>query len=82
MMGKNGIYKTSDLYAAAWLLSKGFQLQGIDRSNKQRNDFVFEDRPDRPELVHSFMCGQAMGNLADFIYYLKRAKRLLYSREI
>ena len=81
-MQKNGIYKTSDLYAAAFLLSKGFQLQSVDRSNKQRNDFVFADRPDRPELVHSFMTGQAMGNLAGFIYHLKRAKRLLYSHEV
>jgi len=81
-MGKNHIYKTSDLYAAAFLLSKGFQLQGVDRSNKQRNDFVFTDRPDRPELVLSFMTGQALGNLAEFVYHLKRAKRLLYSFEV
>jgi len=81
-MEANGIYRTSDLYVAAWLLSKGLELQDIDHHNKQRCDFVFTDRPDRPELVHSFLCGSATGNLADFIYHLKRAKRALYSSEV
>jgi len=81
-MGMNGIYRTSDLYIAAWLLSKGLQLEGIDRRNKQRCEFIFVDQQDRPDLVYSFMCGRAIGNLADFLYHLKRAKRLLYSREV
>jgi len=81
-MEANGTYRTSDLYVAAWLLSKGLELQKIDRSNSRRCDFVFTDRPDRPELVHQFLCGQAVGNLADFVFNLRRAKRLLYSSEV
>jgi len=81
-MGVNGAYCTSDLYVAAWLLTKGLELQDIDRRNSQRCDFIFADRPDRPELVRSFMCGRAVGNLADFIFHLRRAKRLLYSNEV
>jgi len=81
-MEKSGLYKTSDLYVAAWLLAKGLKLQDIDHHNRQRWDFVFVDRQDRPELVRSFMCGRATGNLADFLYHLKRAKRLLYSVEV
>ncbi len=72
-------YRTSDLYITAWLLSKGLQLQGIDRHNPRRSEFIFIDREDRSELVHSFMVGQATGNLPDFIYYIRKAKRLLYS---
>jgi len=81
-MGTNGIYRTSDLYIAAWLLSKGLQLQDIDRRNSRRCDFIFIDRQDRPQLVYSFMCGRATGNLTDFLYHLKTARRLLYSREV
>lgn len=81
-MGTDGTYRTSDFYIAVWLLSNGLQLQGIDRSNKRRNDFIFIDREDRPELVHCFMCGRAEGNLPDFIYYIRKAKRLLYSTEV
>lgn len=75
-------YKTSDIYVASFLLSKGLQLEGIDRRDKQRVYFIFIDREDRPNLVRSFICGQAEGNLADFLYHFKRAKRLLYSVEV
>ena len=75
-------YRTSDIYIASYLLSKGLELQGIDRRNSQRCDFIFIDREDRPDLVRAFMCGQAEGNLPDFLYHFKRAKRLLYSREV
>ena len=75
-------YRTSDIYIASWLLSKGLQLQEIDRCDKQRVYFIFIDREDRPNLVRSFMCGQAEGNLPDFLYHFKRAKRLLYSVEV
>ena len=72
-------YRSSDLYVSAWLLSQGLVLLDIDRTNPRRLDFVFQDRPDRAQLVHDFQCGTATGNLADFIYQLRRAKRLLYA---
>lgn len=50
-MGTDGSYRTSDLYIAAWLLSRGLGLKDIDRRNKQRSDFIFRDRSDRPEAV-------------------------------
>lgn len=75
-------YRTSDLYIASYLLSKGLELEGIDRRNSQRCDFIFIDREDRPELVRAFMVGQATGNLPTFIFHLKRARRLLYSTEV
>jgi len=78
----NGTYRTSDVYITAWLLSNGLELKGIDRSNKQRNDFIFKDRSDRPELVNQFLCGSATGNVVDFVFYMRRAKRLLYSKEV
>ena len=81
-MGIDGTYRTSDLYIAAWLLSRGLQLQDIDRRDRRRCDFIFVDRPDRPELVQSFLIGSATGNVADLIYHLKRAKRLLYSPDL
>jgi len=81
-MVADGIYKTSDFYVAAYLLSKGLQIQGIDRHNPRRSEFIFIDREDRPQLVQSFLCGQAVGNLPDFIFYIRKAKRLLYSAEV
>ena len=72
-------YVTSDMYLSAFLLSQGFVLEDIDRSDGKRLRFVFQDRPDRPQLVHNFLSGKAIVNVADFIYQLRRAKRLLYA---
>lgn len=35
-------YRTSDIYIASWLLSKGLQLEGLDRRNPRRIDFIFQ----------------------------------------
>jgi len=43
-IGVNGAYHTSDLYVAAWLLTKGLELQDIDRRNSRRCDFIFNLR--------------------------------------
>jgi hypothetical protein len=32
-MGADGVYQTSDFYVAAWLLSNGLRIKGIDRHN-------------------------------------------------
>lgn len=81
-MGVDGNYRTSDLYIASWLLSKGLQLEGLDRRNPRRIDFIFRDRADRPELVLQFTYGSAIGNVADFCYSMRKCKRLLYSSEV
>ena len=81
-MKMNEKYQTSDLYLAAYLLSMGLELLDVDRSDRRRCNFVFADREDRAELVHSFMVGRATANVPDFVYHLKKAKRLLYSVEV
>ena len=73
------LYQTSDFYLAAWLLSKGFMLENLDHTDPKRFEFIFQDRPDRPELVKEFISGRAVGNVADFVYQLRRAKNLLYA---
>jgi len=73
-VGTDGIYKTSDFYVASYLLSKGLQIQGIDRHNPRRSEFIFKDREDRPELVQAFVCGRAVGNLPDFISWLNNLR--------
>lgn len=81
-MEVDGTYRTSDLYVVAWLLSNGLELRHIDRRNPKRCDFIFTDRSDRRELVQTFVYGSATGNLVDFIFHLRKAKRLLYSSEV
>jgi hypothetical protein len=58
-METDEVYRTSDIYVAAWLLTNGLELRGLDHSNNQRCDFIFKDRPDRPGVVNQFLCGSA-----------------------
>lgn len=82
LMDEKGIYKTTDLYLSAWLLLNGIEILNLDRSNSRRCDLIFKDREDRPILVHEFMCGSATGNVADSLFYLKKARRLLYAHNV
>ena len=75
------IYRTSDFYLASWLLLNGLHLQKVDHSNLRRSTFIFFDQTDRSELVNKFLDGSAIGNIADFVECIRKAKRLLYSRE-
>ena len=44
-MEMKGNYHTTDLHITAWLSSNGLELLDIDRRNRQRLDFLFQDRP-------------------------------------
>jgi len=55
-IGVNGAYHTSDLYVAAWLLTKGLELQDIDRRNSRRCDFIFNLRRARRLVEKDTMC--------------------------
>ena len=61
-MEVSGNYHTSDLYLAAYLLSMGLELLDVDHRDRRHCKFVFADRQDRSELVHSFMVGRATAN--------------------
>ncbi|MFC1982696.1 DUF5659 domain-containing protein [Chloroflexota bacterium] len=59
-MGTNGTYRTSDFYIVAWLLSKGLQLEGLDRRNPRRIHFIFQDTKRRPKTLSGIKRGLAM----------------------
>jgi len=46
-------YETTDLYLASFLKARGMRLLDIHRDGR-RATFVFEDRPDRAELITGF----------------------------
>ena len=47
-------WRTSDLYMAAFCLSKGIQLAGVER-NSRRVSFVFHDSPEREGLITGYL---------------------------
>ncbi len=59
-------YQTSDLYLSSALKINGFRLIDLRRDEKGRGIFVFEDRPDRPQIVRDYFSGQLAGSLKAF----------------
>lgn len=48
------LFKTSSFYPAAFLIAKGLRLVDVDRTDPQRAKFVFQDRPNRQQLIRAF----------------------------
>ena len=72
-------FKCSDFYLSAFLISQGFKLLNIDKSNPRRVLFIFKDRKDRENLVEDFLFGRAQIEPKSFISAIKELKQLLYS---
>jgi len=70
-------YHTTDLYLGAFLKARGMKL--LDRRlDGRRVTFVFEDRPDRKQLVLEFYAnGQVRAN--DFVHALQDLKAVVYN---
>ena len=60
------IFQTYDLYLASALKLEGFRLVKIEKNEVGRGIFMFEDRPDRPELVRKYFSGDLVGSLKAF----------------
>jgi len=67
--------KTSDFYLAAYLLDKGFELQGSDRSNPKRIFFHF-DSGENEAIV--FFNKEAVVEPISFSMSIKYLKKELY----
>ena len=74
---KNSYY-TSDWYLCVFLIAKRFHLLDIDRSNRSRCQFIFDDSPELQEEVRNFWRNGEVG-AQDFVMAVKKAKALLHS---
>ena len=70
-------YSTSDLYLAAYLKSRGMKI--IDRETEgRRTTFIFEDVPNREELVRDFY-NEGPVNITDFVHAIQDIKAIVYN---
>ena len=74
----NNSYLTSDWYLCIFLIAKGFQLLDIDRSNRSRCQFIFDDSDKLQDEVKTFWRNGEVG-AQDFVMAVKKAKALLHS---
>ena len=72
-------FTTSDFYAAAFLSAKGYQLFGINKADSRRYRFIFEDQPNRPQLVSAYFAGLVEVNARAFVTAIKELKSLMYN---
>lgn len=80
-------FRTSNLYAAAFLFAKGLSLVNIDKTSPRKAQFVFEDSPERELLIqqYNFAPRDSKDCLVDarqFIFALKTLKERLYQQEV
>jgi hypothetical protein len=66
-------FVTSDTALAAWLVSRGFELQNLDNSRPNSVAFLFADSNDElVKAVKIFQLGTAEGNILAFYRAYKR----------
>ncbi len=70
-------FKTYDLVLAAWLLSKGADLVGVDDADPQRVRFILTPRPSHDDLS-AFEEGQTTAQVQSFYKALRRCKTAIY----
>ena len=77
----NNSYLTSDWYLCVFLIAKGFPLINIDRSNRSRCQFIFEENDKLQDEVKNFWRNGEVG-AQDFVMAVKKAKALLHSDSV
>ncbi len=71
------LFRTSDLYLAAYLIARGLRLWATDPHDLARVVFVLTPRPN-PDDLAAYGAGTATANVADFGRALRTLKRALY----
>lgn len=79
MNNENSKFETRDFYLSAFLLSQGFKLLDINRSDPRKVLFIFQDKESRQSLIEDFLFGRIKANPKDFVVAIKELKQLLYS---
>lgn len=82
-MNTNQDYSTTSFYLAAFLLTKGLGLIGIDRTDVQRSKFQFAKSPQWDRLIEAFNFAKendpkVMVDPRKFVMTIKGLKEKLY----
>jgi hypothetical protein len=73
-------YKTSNFYLATFLFCRDQELVDIEKENPKRAEFVFNDSPEREDLVRVFDYGkEALVDARQYASALKELKNKIYS---
>lgn len=73
------IFTTYDLGVSAALLSAGYKLNGLDRSNPRRSLFIFQHTPTIEADANKYFSDQLQVKARSYFDNLKALKNKLYS---
>ena len=65
-------YETNDFYLGCYLKSRGMKISHIKRDGR-RSTFVFEDNPERKELIQAFYNDEFVNGFVHAVQDLKAA---------
>lgn len=85
MSDTHSLYKTPSLHLAAYLMTCGIELQGIEpmKNEPDRFVFVFSNTEACPDLTAQFLVGQGGEvNVHHFLGSLQRLKNLVHERPV
>ena len=71
-------FQTADWYLFVWLIANRFEVKAIDKQNRNKCLFFFEDSPDLMVAVEAFWQNSNV-RVQDFILAVKKAKVLLHA---
>jgi len=74
----NKAFSTSDFCLATTLVSLGFPILQLDRTDPRRVNFVFADQKDLQEEINLFWEEKTLISPMAFYYAQKKLKSLLY----
>ena len=76
-----GYFRTFDLGVCAALVSSGFQLASLDRSNPKKCEFLFENRLDIGTIAEDYWADKLKINARTFFDNVRAIKNRLYSSD-
>ena len=78
----NNNIEISDLGATASLITNGFKLHSLDRTNKKRVLFYFENSPELQQALREYFSFDLQGDCQTLFNAIKSLKCQIYSDNI
>lgn len=75
---QHSYFQTSDWYLFVWLIAHGHEVKAIDKQNRARCIFFFEDVLKLTQDVEAFWKNKPIA-VQDFVLAIKKAKVLLHA---
>ncbi len=74
------LYKTKDLYLAAFLFLSGIKIEKLQKAERNHFFFLFEDTKELQELADKFYTRRATVTPQEYAVAMKQVKSMMYNQ--